>query len=108
MAVLYVPIRPTAAARRNLNGGGRLRVGWLNGVPREQTMLKRHLPRVIYHQVYLYTTTDLERIGELVLWFVLRFLRSLVSASGFRVQGLGLGGWGGSFVVWVQGLGFGG
>jgi len=24
-------------------------------VPREQKMLKRHLPRVIYHQVYLYT-----------------------------------------------------
>ena len=43
----------------------RLRVGWLNrfsfitstgaslgGVPREQKMLKGHLPRVIYHQVY--------------------------------------------------------
>jgi len=25
------------------------------GVPREQKMLKGHLPRVIYHQVYLYT-----------------------------------------------------
>ena len=25
------------------------------GVPREQTMLKGHLPRVIYHQVYWYT-----------------------------------------------------
>ena len=40
-----------------------LRVGWLNGlsfsistgagVPREQRILKGHLPRVIYHQVYL-------------------------------------------------------
>jgi len=25
------------------------------GVPREQKMLKGHLPRVIYHQVYSYT-----------------------------------------------------
>ena len=41
-------------------GGDRLRVGWLNGflfttstgVPPEQKMLKGHLPRVIYHQVY--------------------------------------------------------
>ena len=38
-------------------GVDRLRVGWLNGfslggVPREQKMLKGHLPRVIYHQVY--------------------------------------------------------
>ena len=37
----------------------RLRVGstdirgtYLKGVPREQTMLMGHLPRVIYHQVY--------------------------------------------------------
>jgi len=40
-----------------LNRDDRLRVGWLNGfslegVPREQKMLKGHLPRVIYHQVY--------------------------------------------------------
>ena len=28
--------------------GDRLRVGWLNGVPREQKMLKGHLPKVIY------------------------------------------------------------
>ena len=27
----------------------------LGGVPREQKMLKGHLPRVIYHQVYYYT-----------------------------------------------------
>jgi len=27
----------------------------LGGVPRKQNMLKRHLPRVIYHQVYEYT-----------------------------------------------------
>ena len=27
----------------------------LAGVPREQKMLKVHLPKVIYHQVYLYT-----------------------------------------------------
>ena len=34
----------------------RLRVGpSLGGVPREQTMLKGHLPRVIHHQVYKYT-----------------------------------------------------
>jgi len=43
----------------------RLGVGWLNGfwaslggVPREQKMLKGHLPRVIYHQVYQYTKTN--------------------------------------------------
>ena len=29
--------------------------GSLGGVPPEQKMLKGHLPRVIYHQVYLYT-----------------------------------------------------
>jgi len=37
-------------------GVDRLRVGWLNGflggVPRAQKMLKGHLPRVIYHQIY--------------------------------------------------------
>jgi len=27
----------------------------MGGVPREQKMLKGHLPRVIYHQVYKYT-----------------------------------------------------
>ena len=27
----------------------------VEGVPREQKMLKGHLPRVLYHQVYLYT-----------------------------------------------------
>jgi len=34
--------------------GDRLRVGGtsLAGVPPEQKMRKRHLPRVIYHQVY--------------------------------------------------------
>ena len=32
-----------------------LRVVSLGGVPREQKMLKGHLPRVIYHQVYEYT-----------------------------------------------------
>ena len=34
------------------------RVGWLNGfggTPREQKMLKGHLPRVIFHHVYKYT-----------------------------------------------------
>ena len=36
-----------------LSGFDRLRVGWLlGGVPREQKMLKGHLPRVIYHRVY--------------------------------------------------------
>jgi len=30
----------------------------LGGVPREQTMLKGHLPRVMYHQVYKYTQTN--------------------------------------------------
>ena len=29
----------------------------LGGLPREQQMLKGHLPRVIYHQVYSYTKT---------------------------------------------------
>ena len=35
----------------------RLREGTLalGGVPREQKMLKGHLPRVIYHQIYWYT-----------------------------------------------------
>ena len=27
----------------------------LEGVPQEQKMLKGHLPRVVYHQVYKYT-----------------------------------------------------
>ena len=27
-------------------------LGFLGGVPREQKMLKGHLPRVIYHQAY--------------------------------------------------------
>jgi len=41
----------------NPNPDDRLRVGWLNGhslggVPREQKMIKGHLPRVIYHQEY--------------------------------------------------------
>ena len=36
--------------------GDRLRIGWLNGgVPPEPKMLKGHLPRVIYHQIYLVT-----------------------------------------------------
>ena len=49
----------------------RLRVGWLNvrAVLREQNMLVGHLPKVIYHQVYLIKP---------------RWL--------FRVQGLGFGG----------------
>ena len=37
---------------RLLSTSDRLRVGW---VPREQKMLKGHLPRVIHHQVYQYT-----------------------------------------------------
>jgi len=41
-----------ARAGRGKDAGDRLRVGWLGGVPREQTMLKGHLPRVMYHQVY--------------------------------------------------------
>ena len=39
-----------------------LRVGWLNGlegVPREQKMLKGHLPRVIYYQVHQYDEYNL-------------------------------------------------
>ena len=36
-----------------VHAGDRLRVGWLNGgVPREQKIIKGHLPKVIYHQVY--------------------------------------------------------
>jgi len=37
--------------RRHGSGSLRLRTS-LGGVPREQKMLKGHLPRVIYHQVY--------------------------------------------------------
>jgi len=40
------------------SASGRLRVDRsqrMGGVPREQKMLKGHLPRVIYHQAYLYT-----------------------------------------------------
>ena len=33
----------------------RSKVDFLGGVPREQKMLKGHLPRVIYHQVYYFT-----------------------------------------------------
>ena len=29
-----------------------LRVGWVNGPPREYMVLKGHLPRVIHHPVY--------------------------------------------------------
>ena len=39
----------------------RLRVDWLNGlgeVPREQKILKGHLPRVVYHQIYLQTKEE--------------------------------------------------
>ena len=36
----------------------------LEGVPREQKMLKGHLPRVIYHQVYLHTKK--RRMGRTV------------------------------------------
>jgi hypothetical protein len=49
----------------------RLRVAWLNGisclegVPREQNMLKGHLPRVIYHQVYWYTKIKVPGLGPL-------------------------------------------
>ena len=38
---------------------GFLRGTSLGGVPREQKMLKGHLPRVIYHQVYLYTKINI-------------------------------------------------
>ena len=46
--------------------GERLRVGWLDGfgrVPREQKMLKGHLPRVIYYLVCYYTKIDRLGIG---------------------------------------------
>ena len=40
----------------------------LGGVPRGQKMLKGHLPRVIYHQVYYYTqrnkALDIEAAGR--------------------------------------------
>ena len=48
---------PTCRFRAPATCRDRLRVGWFNAfsfitVPREQKMLKGHLPRVIYHQVY--------------------------------------------------------
>ena len=51
----------------------------LGRVPREQEMLKGHLPRVIYHHVYLYTKIMLKR--------VLRSAQSLLdhSSAGSRV-----------------------
>ena len=51
---LGVAARPRHAVN-NYDAIDRLRVGLLNelgGVPREQKMLKGHLPRDIYHQVY--------------------------------------------------------
>ena len=39
----------------------------LGGVPREQKMLKGHLPRVIYHQVPKYTTIKYENISPGVM-----------------------------------------
>ena len=54
----HPPVVEVVAGQRDLikvedyPPGHRLRVGWLTGVPREQKMLKGHLPRVIYHQVY--------------------------------------------------------
>ena len=50
----------------------------VGGVPREQKMLKGHLPRVIYHQVYLYT----------------------------KIKGSGFGVWRIGFGVWGLGFGF--
>jgi len=47
-------------ARRSTLNDARLRVG-SGGVPREQKMLKGHLPRVIYHEVYQYTKLKLNR-----------------------------------------------
>ena len=45
------------------------RVGWLaGGVPREQKMLKGHLPRVIYHQVY----SNMRRLRPATKFFPLR------------------------------------
>ena len=43
---------PFAADDALLDGGDKLKVGWLGWVPREQKMLKGQLPRVKYHQVY--------------------------------------------------------
>ena len=51
------------------SAGDRLRVGWLNGfnplggVPREQNMLKGHLPRVIYMHISKYTSIRREGPG---------------------------------------------
>ena len=36
----------------------------LGGVPREQKMLKGHLPRVMYHQVYEYTKINVLKTFE--------------------------------------------
>jgi len=50
----------------------------LGGVPREQKMLKGHLPRVIYHQVYKYT--------KMKIFQVVPF--SLGSGLGVVVEGI--------------------
>ena len=47
-------------------------------VPREQKMLQRHLPRVIYHQVYLYTKI-IAVVGEQTL--TLSWLRSFFAQT---------------------------
>ena len=58
--------RTTLSECRFAPGIGALPSDDLGGVPREPKMLKGHLPRVIYHQVYLYTriSPELEPLVE--------------------------------------------
>jgi len=89
------------------------------GYHREKKMLKGHLPRVIYHQVYEYTRTNPgplwtgcarrspERPAEFGVWglgFRFQGLGVWVWVSGFKVWGLGLRFQGLGFWVWISGF----
>ena len=73
-------------------------------------MLKGHLPRVIYHQVYWYTKRNscfLSRAGSglglRVSGFGFRSSGSGFPASGFGFQASGSGFWVRGFGLWVKG-----
>ena len=66
--------------RANPCGVDRLR----GGVPREQKMLKGHLPRVIYHQVNLYTKIEQQLYSEVGLPHVARVFGSSRELSVFE------------------------
>jgi hypothetical protein len=73
---------------------GRLRVEWLNGVPRRQKMLKGHLTRVKHHLVYQYTRNTEEEVSR---------TRESLGATFPQVctyRAVGFGFW-----VWGKGLG---